>query len=109
MNIFTAMEGAGLRRWYVAKNSPCRVLDGPYRTRREAREAVFRMASKAGDPEPWPQLETFNGWPGFAALRTGQTIYYVGRASAFHDQGTEWANAIDNFLSAGPRNEEANA
>lgn len=99
-NLFEALEGSGLRRWYVAESNPPRILGGPYKTRKAGREAVFVMAREAADPKPWPQLEVFPGWPGFAALHTGQAVYYVGRASAFHDQGTEWATAINDFLSS---------
>lgn len=97
-SLFELIEGDGLRKWYIARAHPLEILGGPYRTRKEGRSAVFKIARDAGDPKPWPELEADPEFPGLAILRTGLEIYYVGRAAAFHDQGSELGEAIDKYL-----------
>jgi hypothetical protein len=94
--LMTLLEGAGARRWYVVetrRGDPV-VIAGPFSSRRLGRVEVFHIAKAKGDPEPWPTVETFPGFPGFSAMHTGNDVYFVGRASALHDQGDSWGEAI---------------
>jgi hypothetical protein len=89
------------KEWYVAQQarSEVTVLDGPLRTLREARHRVFVRAREAGDPNPWPQQESFayDGYPSFYAMHTAADVYFVGLGGALFDQGDAWADALRSY------------
>lgn len=96
-------EGAGARRWYVVEDpgSVVAVLAGPFRTRREGRWEVARIAKERGEVAPWwPEQDTFPGFPGFSIQYTRERTYYVARASAMHDQGADFGRAIMEYEEA---------
>jgi hypothetical protein len=101
-DVLRALEGSGLRRWYVAeqKRGNVSILAGPFPTRKRGKAEVAKIARERGEVNPWPRIESFDGYPGFCAVHTEATVFYVGRASAMHDQGSAWADAISAYERA---------